>query len=87
MSQERPETPTRSQGNTPSVSPFDSPSVSARNSADEEVDFSRLSRCSSFSKLHAKPSMSAAAQGPTQCCWPLSWLHGIVELCCWHSCL
>ena len=49
MSQERPETPTRSQGNTPSVSPFDSPSVSARNSADEEVEYSRLSRCSFFS--------------------------------------
>ena len=57
MSQERPETPTRSQGNTPSVSPFDSPSVSARNSADEEVDYSRLSRCSIFSKLHAEPSI------------------------------
>ena len=42
VSQERPETPNRSQGNTPTVSPFDSPSVSARNSADDEVDYSRL---------------------------------------------
>ncbi len=44
VSQERPETPNRSQGNTPSVSPFDSPSVSARNSADDEVDYNRLMR-------------------------------------------
>jgi len=44
VSHERSETPTRSQGNTPSVSPFDSPSVSARNSADDEVDYSRLSK-------------------------------------------
>ena len=43
--EERPLTPTQSQGNTPSVSPMDSPSVSARSSADEEVDFSQLSRC------------------------------------------
>ena len=41
---QRPETPTRSQGNTPSVSPFDSPSVSARNSDTDEIDYSRLSR-------------------------------------------
>ena len=44
-SEERPLTPSQSQGGTPSVSPMDSPSVSARSSADEEVDFSRLSRC------------------------------------------
>jgi len=44
VSHERSETPTRSQGNTPSVSPFNSPSVSARNSADDEVDYSRLSK-------------------------------------------
>lgn len=47
MSQERPETPNRSQGNTPSVSPFDSPSISARSSADEEVDYNRLVRSAS----------------------------------------
>ena len=85
MSQERPETPTRSQGNTPSVSPFDSPNVSARNSADEEVDCSRLSRCSFSSKLHAEPSIFfGVAQRLTNCCWPLSWLRSIVKLCCWH---
>ena len=44
-SEERPPTPSQSQGGTPSVSPMDSPSVSARSSADEEVDFSSLSRC------------------------------------------
>ena len=44
-SEERPLTPSQSQGGTPSVSPMDSPSVSARSSADEEVDFSQLSRC------------------------------------------
>ena len=57
MSQERPETPNRSQGNTPSVSPFASPSVSARSSADEEVDYNRLVRL-------APPPMSFPLPAP-----------------------